>query len=1032
MLIGIKKNYFRSYLDVTSSEDKNILAVRVTVSDQLAYRIILAYGPQETESLEVRESFITEVSVELQHCNDNSEIPILLGDLNAKVEVQNEKLSAISGSGNGRLLCELVEKFELEVVNFSEVCDGKWTHAIRTTDAKSVLDYVIASKPFYNSVKSMIIDEDCVFCPFSTQTKKGEGPIEVFSDHNSIIIEASMVVPKRSQINKQYKWKLIDEGKVQLKEMTSIENYTPPQRDGTPQSQYDKFELEANKLLKSTAIHIKMKNKPDSLDKCPRRFLDIFKIITKFGARGKTQRGVAAQYKEVIVALNGKEVRRERAKCLKDTITSLTINGRFSRQQFWKVRKSVYRKFESCSSVLDKNGKEVFEEVLIMKAYEDEFKSRLSHRAIQPGLSEYEMKTNMLAKLYIEEATCYKGPPISLEELDIVIDGLKNGAPGSDIIPADFYTTIETGFKMYLLEILIELKETSWIPHQWESTLITTIYKNKGTRKVLKNHRGIFLTQIVAKLYEKILIRRKKDIMDKVTKLQAGSRTNRGPLDNLFLFQSCIDHAKYTNAPLYITVYDFAQCFDALWLEDCIVSLWKLGVRDETLSTLYNMNKKAVIQVKTPVGISNEFSQETIVKQGTVSGPPMCSTSTAEFAALNRVRGFPIGNFNVSTIILVDDILNANTAPDDVIISHENMKDFSHLKRLPVNGRKCFLLPINSKESCKIPCLKFEGIRMEVVDLICYLGNMFSSKGDNKEKIKDRVNKAKTCMIESISLCSEITLGVYIVQSLLLAQSMMFIPTLLFGAQTWTNLSVEDSKLIKTSQLQFLKRILRAPSSVCNSITYLELGVLPAQYEIHIMKLTFLHHILTLEEDDPVQLVYNEQLKIPEEKNWANELLKIRSTYKIEETDEEISTLLKDEWKALVSQAVKKVALLSLNEEKNSLSKSSSFPDAESFTPSSYLFHFAVTQACLLFRVRSRIINIKDVQRYKYGEDLCCRVCSGSEETIDHVLTSCPALTHQQVSVGDEYSDDLEVLECVIRRVEEFQEKVDEQEEEEQ
>ena len=58
--------------------------------------------------------------------------------------------------------------------------------------------------------------------------------------------------------------------------------------------------------------------------------------------------------------------------------------------------------------------------------------------------------------------------------------------------------------------------------------------------------------------------------------------------------------------------------------------------------------------------------------------------------------------------------------------------------------------------------------------------------------------------------------------------------------------------------------------------------------------------------------------------------------------------------------------------------------------------------------------------------------CTGSEETIDHVLTSCPALTHQQVSVGDEYSDDLEVLECVIRRVEEFQEKVDEQEEEEQ
>ena len=459
------------------------------------------------------------------------------------------------------------------------------------------------------------------------------------------------------------------------------------------------------------------------------------------------------------------------------------------------------------------------------------------------------------------------------------------------------------------------------------------------------------------------------------------------------------------------------------------MSLWKLGVRDETLSTLYNMNKKAVIQVKTPVGISNKFSQETIVKQGTVSGPPMCSTSTAEFAALNKVRGFPIGNFNINTIILVDDILNANSAPDDVITSHKNMEDFSHLKRLPVNGRKCFLLPINAKEPCKIPCLKFEGIRMEVVDLVLYLGNIFSSKGDNKEKIKDRVNKAKTCMIESISLCSEITLGIYIVQSLLLAQSMMFIPTLLFGAQTWTNLTVEDTKLIKTSQLQFLKRILRAPSSACNSITFLELGVLPAQYEIHIMKLTFLHHILTLEEDDPVKLVYMEQLKTPEEKNWANEVQNLRSMYEIKVTDVEISELSKDEWKAMVSNVVKEQAIISLNEEKNCLSKSSSFPDAECFQPSKYLFHFTVSRACLLFRVRSRIINIKDVQRYKFGDDQSCRVCGDAEETIDHVLTECSALTRQQVGVGDEYSEDLEVLDRVIQRVEEFQDAVEEEEE---
>ena len=119
----------------------------------------------------------------------------------------------------------------------------------------------------------------------------------------------------------------------------------------------------------------------------------------------------------------------------------------------------------------------------------------------------------------------------------------------------------------------------------------------------MRNHRGIFLTQIIAKLYEKIMISRKKEALDSVSKLQSGSRSKRGSLDNLFLLQSCVDHAKHMNLPLYVTVYDFAQCFDALWLEDCIVSMWNIGVRDETLSTLYNMNKKATIKVKTPVGV---------------------------------------------------------------------------------------------------------------------------------------------------------------------------------------------------------------------------------------------------------------------------------------------------------------------------------------------------------------------------------------------------------------------------------------------
>ena len=112
------------------------------------------------------------------------------------------------------------------------------------------------------------------------------------------------------------------------------------------------------------------------------------------------------------------------------------------------------------------------------------------------------------------------------------------------------------------------------------------------------------------------------------------------------------------------------------------------------------------------------------------------------------------------------------------------------------------------------------------------------------------------------------------------------------------------------------------------------------------------------------------------------------------------------------------------------MSKSSSYPDAEYFVPSRYLYHFTVSHSCLLFRLRCRIIDIKEVQRYKYEGDMSCRGCENSMETVEHVLCECTALSSQPCARGDEYSDSIETTEKVICRVKEFMDLVDEQEEE--
>ena len=175
-----------------------------------------------------------------------------------------------------------------------------------------------------------------------------------------------------------------------------------------------------------------------------------------------------------------------------------------------------------------------------------------------------------------------------------------------------------------------QIKNINTVPHQWTQVQISTIYKNKGKRKRLLNQRGIFLKQVLSKMYGTLNMNRAKEAMKSVNKLQAGSQDNRSTADQTFLMRAAVDHAKYLDQPLFITLYDYSQCFDSLWLSDSLLSLLKIGVEKEVVSILRTLNETCNITVKTPVGMTEEFEMKYIVQQGSVSGSALCAASTAE------------------------------------------------------------------------------------------------------------------------------------------------------------------------------------------------------------------------------------------------------------------------------------------------------------------------------------------------------------------------------------------------------------------
>ena len=74
--------------------------------------------------------------------------------------------------------------------------------------------------------------------------------------------------------------------------------------------------------------------------------------------------------------------------------------------------------------------------------------------------------------------------------------------------------------------------------------------------------------------------------------------------------------------------------------------------------------------------------------------------------------------------------------------------------------------------------------------------------------INDKVKNAKAVMVNSLASCSELTMGVHLMGATLVMSGSVFLATLLFNSQGWTNLTKTDIKRLKLLRFSISKRLL--------------------------------------------------------------------------------------------------------------------------------------------------------------------------------------------------------------------------------
>ena len=332
----------------------------------------------------------------------------------------------------------------------------------------------------------------------------------------------------------------------------------------------------------------------------------------------------------------------------------------------------------------------------------------------------------------------------------------------------------------------------------------------------------------------------------------------------------------------------------------------------------------------------------------------------------------------------LDDLADPNRDKQSALASNAVLQAIQHEKRLTFSAEKYELLKINSKDDT---CLKVNGRSMKQIDVACYLGDHFNRQGSNSDLCKERITKAKGTIIELCPTCKRINMGNKQIESMLLLYKSVFIPRLIYNCEAWSNLKPKDYLTLQTSQLTYLWNVLEVPKATPIAAMYLELVILPVRYEIEMRQILFLKRTLDKKHDSPCLLTYNEMLKFENKTNWANNILGLRRDYNLPFNDDNIEKMSVSHWKYFLRSAIFKEALLQLQVELSSNRKANHISCQHSFLKTNdNSIQLPSHLARLVFKAKTRMLDIKINYKRKYKNGLHCPFSSDYDETFEHIF----------------------------------------------
>ena len=372
----------------------------------------------------------------------------------------------------------------------------------------------------------------------------------------------------------------------------------------TIDEKYDRWLTEVSRIIDEASEVRKEKNQ--KILKIERKLNTVKKAIKK----KQWSRNDKKSQIRLINQLIENEIRQEKATTTMKIAKTIYSEKKMHSGSFYEFKQKIDRreKGETPSAMVNKEGKECYEREEIREIFQD-FYQELFQK--EEPINETEKKAmeiteNVFLNIMEEAEKPKRKEQIDEETVKKCLRELKNKS-SLDYNNISNKILKNAGKDMIdsLTIIFKEIDNSNHIPTAWEDMIIKSIYKGKNSKKEMDNRRGLFITSVVSKLFEKTkLSSQREKIENQLSKFQTGGVKGKSPIDNKMVLNATIDYNNFINSETYVFFADAYKCFDKIDLKTSLVDLYEMLGAHET-KLVYEMNKKATITVKTPVGNTN-------------------------------------------------------------------------------------------------------------------------------------------------------------------------------------------------------------------------------------------------------------------------------------------------------------------------------------------------------------------------------------------------------------------------------------------